>query len=116
MGRAQEAPPLAGRDLFQGKVLEGVIGLERAKRLLSKNLNALLSLYKAFHLKCFPASKGSNPATPHEVGSHYCALIAGMANAQAPSSSQINPFSSSSLTEPCMSTDFLGICFLFSGI
>lgn len=72
MGRAQEAPPLAGRDLFQGKVLEGVIGLERAKRLLSKNLNALLSLYKAFHLKCFPASKGSNPATPHEVGSHYC--------------------------------------------
>lgn len=72
MGRAQEAPPEAGRALFQGKVLEGVTGLERAKRLLSKNLNALLSLSKAFHLKRFPASKGSNPATPHEVGSHYC--------------------------------------------
>lgn len=72
MQRAQEAPPEAGRALFQGKVLEGVTGLERAKRLLSKNLNALLSLSKAFHLKCFPASKGSNPATPHEVGSHYC--------------------------------------------
>lgn len=72
MGRAQEAPPWAGRALFQGKVLQGVIGHESAERLLSKNLNALLSLYKAFHLKCFPASKGLNPATPHEVGSHYC--------------------------------------------
>lgn len=57
---------------FREKVLEGVLGLESAEHLLSKNLNALLSFYKAFHLKCFPASKGSNPATPHELGSHYC--------------------------------------------
>lgn len=64
MGRAQEAPPWAGRALFQRKVLEGVIGHESAEHLLSKNLNALLSLYKAFHLKCFSASKGLNPANP----------------------------------------------------
>lgn len=58
---ADQAPPRAGGADAQGTGLHRVRVLESAKDLLSKNLHTLLSLYPAFHLKCFTPFKGLNP-------------------------------------------------------
>lgn len=75
---AEQVPPWVGGANVQGTPLQQVRVLESAKDLLSKNLNALLSLYQAFHLKCFTPFKGLNLA-PRQVGRSCTAVIAPMA-------------------------------------